>query len=143
MKKFLFIILAAMATFSMESCSKSNDKSVPVPVVTTQQKIQARWTLENYIYHEHGTNPVYDTTTVYTGTSSDYLDFKANGKVYYSLSEYSDSSTYSVIGDTTLFISQLGNYKILSLTDHALKLNFREDDAAIAGYFEETYNLNK
>lgn len=142
MKKLsLFLIVVILAGYIFVSCSKSNDNTTPPP--STSQRIQTKWTLESYVYHQYGTNPVQDTTEIYTGTANDYFDFKPTGTVNFSVASYSDSFTYAIVGDTSLIISQFGNYKIQALTDHTLKLYFRADDPAISGYFEETYNLKK
>ena len=143
MKKLsLFLIVILLAGYTFVSCSKGNDNTTPPPVTASQQ-LQAKWALESYVYHQYGTNPVQDTTEIYSGTANDFLDFKPTGKVNFSVASYIDSFSYALVGDTSLIIEQFGSYKIQALTDHTLKLYFRADDPAISGYFEETYNLKK
>jgi hypothetical protein len=141
MKKFsLFILSLLIVAYTMVSCSKSKDTT---PTQTTLQKIEGKWLLETFIYHEHGTqSPTFDSTDTYVGTASDYFDFKNNGQVYFSPT---DSSSYAVVGDTTLIITLIGDFKIQSLTDHILKLNHRENDptSTTGAYAEVTINLKK
>jgi hypothetical protein len=142
MKKLsLFLIAVILAGYTFVSCSKGED--ITTPPLTTSQQLQAKWTLESYVYHQYGTNPIQDTTEIYTGTGNDYFDFKPTSKVIFSVASYTDSFTYALVGDTSLIIEQFGNYKIQAITDHTLKLYFKTDDPAISGYFEETYNLKK
>jgi hypothetical protein len=139
MKKLsLFILSMLIVAYTMVSCSKSKDTT---PTQTTLQKIQSKWLVDNLVDHYH--DPSLDTTIITTGTASDYVDFRTDGKVYTSFSGSQDTSTYALVGDTTILITLIGNYKIQTLTDHILKLYGREDDPSTSAYFEETINLKK
>ena len=81
--------------------------------------------------------------TLIRGVAADYVDFRADGKVYSFTDGSADTSDYVLSGDTTIIITASGNLKIQTLTDHALKLYGREDDPSTSSYFEETINLKK
>ncbi|MEP6615939.1 MAG: hypothetical protein ABJA57_05140 [Ginsengibacter sp.] len=139
MKKLpLFIVSTLIVGYTMVSCSKSKDKTA---TQTTLQKIQAKWQVDNLIDHLH--DPTFDTTITSVGTASDYVDFRTDGKVYTFFDGSADTSTYALVGDTSILITLIGNYKIQTLTDHILKLYGREDDPSTSAFFEETINLKK
>ena len=126
-----------MLTFIFESCKKKD-------TATTLQKIQAKWSIESVIDHEHDPSSLpIDTTVTTLGVATDYIDFRSDGKVYSFFDGSADTSAYALSGDTSIIISTSGNLKIQSLTDHVLKLYEKEDDPSTSSYFEETINLKK
>lgn len=126
-----------MLTFIFESCKKKD-------TATTIQKIQAKWSIESVIDHEHDPSSLpIDTTVTTLGVATDYIDFRSDGKVYSFFDGSADTSAYALSGDTSIIISTSGNLKIQSLTDHVLKLYEKEDDPSTSSYFEETINLKK
>ncbi len=137
-KVFLFTISSLMLTFIFESCKKKD-------TTTTLQKIQAKWAIESVIDHEYdpSSSPADNTNTYQGVAATDYVDFRADGKVYSSLDGSADTSFYVLSGDTTIISDLLGSVKIQTLNDHALKLYGREDDPSTSSYFEETINLKK
>jgi hypothetical protein len=136
-KVFLFTMSAIMLTFIFESCKKKD-------TATTIQKIQAKWSIESVIDHEHDPSSLpIDTTVTTLGVATDYIDFRSDGKVYSFFDGSADTSAYALSGDTSIIISTSGNLKIQSLTDHVLKLYEKEDDPSTSSYFEETINLKK
>jgi hypothetical protein len=136
-KVFLFTMSAIMLTFIFESCKKKD-------TATTLQKIQAKWSIESVIDHEHDPSSLpIDTTVTTLGVATDYIDFRSDGKVYSFFDGSADTSAYALSGDTSIIISTSGNLKIQSLTDHVLKLYEKEDDPSTSSYFEETINLKK
>ena len=140
MKQLLsFAILAFFVTYIFESCKKS-DKKV---TLTTTQQVQAKWTLESLIDHEHVNSPVFDSTITTPGTAADYLDFRADGKVYSSLGGSLDTTTYAIVGDTSILIVSAGSYRIQTLTANAMKLYTKLDVPSWPGYIEEYINLKK
>ena len=75
MKKITsFFSLIAIAAILFSACKKSSSP-------TTLQRIQAKWGLQKEYYHDnYGGVDSRDTTY---GTSTDYADFRTDGKVYY------------------------------------------------------------
>lgn len=74
---------------------------------TTLQKIQAKWSVESIIDHEH--DPSFDTTITTQGVPADYIDFRNDGKVYSFLDGSRDTSAYALSGDTTISINLSGS----------------------------------
>ena len=126
-----------MVGYVFVSCKKSDKKTTQLTVL---QRIQAKWGIESVIDHEHLTAG-FDTTVTSAGTASDYVDFRSDGKVYFSFGGTSDTTTYALVGDTSILIQLVGTYKIQTLTDNQLKLYTKEEDAS--GYLEEYLNLKK
>ena len=139
-KAFLLVLSFILIAYVFVSCSKDK-KEIVTPPLTTLQKIQAKWLVESIVDHLH--DPTDDTTLIYDGVPSDYVDFKSNGKVYLDVGGSADTSTYAVVGDTSLLLTNYGTYKIQSLTDHILKLFVREDNTSTGFFIEETINLKK
>jgi len=137
-KAFALFITAIFIAYVFVSCSKSKDTTAQL---TVTQKIQNKWLVDNLVDHFH--DPTFDTTVISAGTASDYVDFRTDGKVYTFFDGSADTSTYAVVGDTSILITLIGNYKIQALTDHTLKLYGREDDPSSSAYFEETINLKR
>src|SRR5215203_1984341 len=110
-------VLLACSTIGlliMVSCTKEDKK-------TTDEKIQGKWQVESVVDHEHVSG--LDSTDTYTGTPNDYLDFHANGKLYYSWDGDTDSVGYTLQDDTKiLFDEGIGEFDIQTLTENTLKL---------------------
>lgn len=138
MKKFLTVI-CVLSILSIASCKK--DKKEEVVEKTTLEKIQAKWGLENITFKYTINSVPFDTTVIYNGVSSDYFDFRTDGKAYISVDGEPDTSVYALSGDSTILFEEFGSYKIQSMTDNSLKLfitDQNEDEIA-----EQTINLKK
>jgi len=129
------IILFACIALLGISCKK-NDPPQP----TTQSKIQAKWKLQSVVENDFYAGSAHVVT--FSG-ASDYADFRADGKLYsYSLGYY-DTSAYSIISDTKMWIDVSTDvYDIQTLNDTQLKLYIKEITAP-GEYTETTINCNK
>src|ERR1035437_6472679 len=111
MKKFITsIAIVALVTFYLPACKKSSDTQQPQ---TTLQKIQNKWLLVNVVQNDHYSGS--DNITTTPGTSTDYFDFRADGKMYISVVGYKDTVAYSLSGDTKILIGS-DTYDIKTLT---------------------------
>src|ERR1035437_4655151 len=103
MKKIITsIAIVTLITFCLPACKKSSDTQQPQ---TTLQKMQAKWQLETLFQNDHfsGTDHIMNIT----GTASDYLEFRTDGKSYYSIQGNKDTVTYSLVSDTQLLIEKI------------------------------------
>ncbi len=138
MKKFIAII-CVLPLLTIVSCKK--DEKEVVVEKTTLEKIQAKWGLENITFKYTISSIPFDTTAIYNGISSDYFDFRTDGKAYISVDGEPDTSVYALSGDSTILFEEFGTYQIQALTDNSLKLFTRDqDEDEIA---EQTINLKK
>ena len=120
MKKVLITVaVIAIVSLSFTSCKKEKAR-------TTSEKIVGVWHLNNYIYNEHYDGA--DHLENNSGGPNDTYEFKANGTVNSNVGGSSDSSSYSIVGDNKLLITEDENYDIKKLDDHNLVLYFKEMD---------------
>ena len=120
MKQILsFLAVITIVSLSFTSCKKEKAK-------TTSEKIVGVWHLNNYIYNEHydGADHLENTT----GGPNDTYEFKATGMVNANVGGAADSSSYNIVGDNKLVITEDENYDIKKLDDHNLVLYYKELD---------------
>jgi len=94
MKKLMVPAAMLAAVVMVVSCDKNKDK----PATTTLSKIQANWKVAS-IQLKLG-----EQDSTYTGATSDYVDFRTDGKVYTNVANEKDTSNYSVVNDTKLVV---------------------------------------
>ena len=140
MKKFITLIaIVTLFTFCLTACKKSSDTQQPQ---TTLQKIQNKWLLVNITDNHHYSGSDHITTT--PGTSTDYFDFRADGKIYYSIGTYKDTVTYSLPSDTKILINRIGTYDIKILTSNSFIIYQKNINANnVAEYDDETLTWTK
>jgi hypothetical protein len=139
MKKIITsIVIVTLVTMFLQACKKS-DTTTTLPQ-TTLQKIQAKWTLESIVENNYYSGSNHTNTT--TGTSTDYLDFKTDGKVYYSISGFTDVVTYSLINDTRILIDGTETYEIKTLTANSFVL-YQKTIRNATDYDEETIIMKR
>jgi hypothetical protein len=126
-------LLACLVLFAT-SCKKDD------PQLTTQSKIQAKWKIQSITENDYYSGSSHVVT--FSGPT-DYADFRADGKLYsYSLGYY-DTTAYSIISDTKMWIDVSTDvYDIQTLNDTQLKLYIKENTAP-GEYTETTINCNK
>jgi hypothetical protein len=138
MKKIITsIVVAILITFCLPACKKSSDTQQPQ---TTQQKIQNKWLLENIVDNFHRSGTDQSSTTI--GASTDYFDFRADGKIYYSISTYKDTVTYSLPSDTKILIDGTETYDIKTLTSNSFII-YQKKLLNCTDYDEETITWKK
>lgn len=139
------IVIALLSSFVLlVSCKKNKvEEVVVVPVKTTAQKVLGRWGITSVVLNEFYNNLPHINT--FNGTSTDYIEFKNNGKVLLNFAALGplDSTTYNVVNDSTLNIDGEPN-KIKELTDTKFVLYTKDVISTNPlEYDEQTINLKK
>jgi hypothetical protein len=124
---FLFIGIG------LASCKKNDTP------LTTQQKVLGRWSLLNIITNDHYAGADHSFTSA--GSTSDYFDFRSDGKLYFSFAGTIDTVAYSLSGDTKILIDGTELYDIKTLTSDSFVIYKKEYFGA--DYEEETINWKK
>ncbi|MES2430391.1 MAG: lipocalin family protein [Bacteroidota bacterium] len=133
-KRILF--LSTMIILILNACKKEE--------VTTQEKITARWKIQNI----EGASVSGSTTTSsnYVGLPSDYIDFRTDNKIYSSVNGTVDTASYAVSGNTITVTPDPGDaplvYEVKSVSNTDLQLYNRNTISATA-YTAITVNLKK
>jgi hypothetical protein len=137
MKKLITsITIVILFTIFLSACKKPND---PPATLTTLQKIQAKWQIETYAENDYYSGA--DHIQNKTGSTSDYLDFRADGKVYVSLFGTKDTSTYTLSGETKIIIDGASTYDIKTLTSNSFTIY--QKDISGSDFFEQTFTMKK
>ena len=140
MKKVITsIVIVTLVTMYLQACKKS-DTTAATSTQTVLQKIQYKWTLERIVDNNYYSGADHINTT--TGTSSDYFDFKKDGKVYFSFSGITDVVTYSLINDTQILIDGTETYQIKTLTANSFVL-YQKNIRNATDYDEETIIMKR
>jgi hypothetical protein len=127
--RFLFACIILLAI----SCKKDTPPS-------TQSKLQAKWKIQSVVENDFYLGSAHITTT--TGTT-DYADFRGDGKLYSYSQGFYDTSAYGIISDTKMWIDvNTDVYDIQALTDTQLKLYLKEVYSSTE-YTETTFNCSK
>jgi len=128
-KKITFALL--LFSLTLLSCKKDHEK-------TTQEKILGKWSIVSIVDNDFYSGSSHITT--YTGTTTDFIDFRNDGKASVSFAGYTNSSDYGLIGDTKIWIEN-DNYEIKTLTDNQLTLYSK--DTYGSDFYESTMSLKK
>lgn len=137
MKKKTFLLIASSLTL-LSACKKS-DSSSSQP--TTQQKIQAKWHYISTVINNYYSGSPHVVTL--NGNAADYADFRNDNKVYsYTAGAY-DTSAYTIINDTKMWIdTPQDEYEIKKLTTGDFIL-YNKETISATEYTETTITLNK
>jgi hypothetical protein len=130
--KHLFITSASISLLTLAACQKEEK--------TTAEKIQGKWRVETLIQHGHDADEEYSDTTY--GTASDYVDFRADGRMYSHVDNEYDTTNYAVQNDLKIVIDNEA-FSIQTLTDDVLKLYSRDSIPNSEIYYEIRINLKK
>ena len=134
-KNITSIVVVALITFYLSACKK-NDQ---LPQ-TTLQKIQNKWTLVNIVdnYRYFGSDHI--TTSLFAST--DYWDFRTDGKIYMSTGSL---NIYSLPSDTTKILISGWTYDIKTLTSNSFIIYLKEEgiNGRIYDFFEETMTFKR
>lgn len=136
MKKLINTLAVATLLFIGIAACKKSDTTQPQ---TTLQKIQAKWQLQTYYENDHFSGA--DHIKNSAGTTSDFLDFRTDGKVYTSLFGYRDTVNYRLTDDTHLLIDGVNNYEIKTLTSNSFTIY--QKDVSGSNFLEETITMAK
>ncbi|MGH2648787.1 MAG: hypothetical protein ACRDE8_14515, partial [Ginsengibacter sp.] len=118
----------------LPACKKSDKKQ------TTAEKIQSKWNVETDVINDHISDQ--DNISTYTGQPGDVVDFRADGKVYSTIAGWSDTSAYTLSGDTKISIEGAATYDITTLTPNSFVLHDKENMGG-SNFEEETLSLKK
>jgi hypothetical protein len=133
MKKLLFVAIASMALFS--ACKKKDVEK------TTAEKVVGVWKVSNFSFNDFNNNLNHFTS--YTGISSDYWDFRTDGKIYLQELGVKDTVLYSITSDTKM-VYDGDDCDIRTLTDNQLVIyNKYTETTSPLRYYESTFNLAK
>ncbi|NTE04388.1 hypothetical protein G6M24_45450 [Agrobacterium tumefaciens] len=137
MKTIKNTLIMFVALFSLVSCKKDE-----VVVQTTTQKIQVKWGIGTTINTEN-ILPAAKTTSSYKGISTDYFDFRTDGKVHIKQgSDPEEVLAYTIDSDTQITIDGTV-FSIQKLDDHNLTLYSKQLFKDGVSYTEDTFNLTK
>jgi hypothetical protein len=134
MKKIITsALLASLVIFYLPECKKSDKPQ------TTLEKIQGKWQLVSDVENDHIAGQ--DDITTYTGAPGDFLDFRADGKVYISIQGEQDTSTYTLSSDTKIVLDGTPS-DIITLTSNSFIIHDKEISGA-DDFHEVTITLKK
>ena len=133
--KHVFTALFGLMFFVFQACKKDAGKEN-----TTTQKIQAKWQVDNVVSNDHTDGVDHKTTA--SGNSTDYVDFRSDGKTYSNFQGTMDTSTYTILNDSKIIIGGTDTAIIQNLTDHVFIL-YQKITTSSTDYSEETLNLKK
>lgn len=138
MKKIITsVAVAILITFCLPACKKSSETQPPQ---TTLQKIQAKWQLQTWLDNDHYSGV--DHITNSTGGANDYLDFRTDGIVYFSLFGSKYTATYALSGDTKIVFGGTDTYDIKTLTSTSFIIYSKETFGG-TDYEEQTFTMKK
>ena len=96
------LIIISVSTAAILSCTKTGVNAGSMPGAKNTGSIQGKWSLKNDSIAE-GASQL--TGTKYTGTSTDYFDFRADNKLYIKEGAKLDTFNYQLSNDSDIFIS--------------------------------------
>ena len=138
--RFVVALIFASSLSLVSSCKKSDDKSSGATLV-------AKWNLSSIKFRSVITG-VKDTTENIPVSATDYLDFRADGKLYINLSAFSsiDTDAYVISGNKVITGDTLNGDKpdtftIQNLTASSVALYLKQVDTA--GFNEQTLSLSR
>jgi hypothetical protein len=131
MKKVLLLLIASVALST--ACKKKDVEKTPA------EKVAGLWNFNSLVFNEYYSNANHITTT--NGISGDYVDFRADGKVYSRMAGQKDTVAYSVVSAATLKVDGL-DYEIKALTDNQLVI-YNKTVVSSTIYDEGTLNLSR
>ncbi len=132
---FLLLVLISAILLLVVSCKKNNDTAK-----TTAQKIQAKWQIINIVSNDHS-NGMDDILTE-TGDPGDYFDIRSDGNLYTHFQGFSDTSSYTLLGDSKIIIDGTDTANFQGPADNSLTL-YEKSIIDPSEYLEATINLKK
>ncbi len=133
MKKIIkYPLLVILLVFIFAACKK---KQV---TLTTAEKVQGTWQLQNDIYHQHVGGVDYSDTTLGNGAT---IEFRSDNKAYSDFQGQKDTAVYTLTGDTQITLNGTDIYDIKTLTSSSFVLYSKKTQGA--DYYEETISLVK
>ena len=131
---FLLLVLISAILLVIVSCNKKNDTE------TTAQKIQTKWQIINFVSNDHSNGS--DDVVTETGAPGDYYDIRSDGNIYSHFQGSTDTSSYTLLGDSKLILDGKDTVNIQGLTNNALTL-YEKSIIDPSEYTEVTINLKK
>ena len=131
---FLLLVLISAILLVIVSCNKKNDTE------TTAQKIQTKWQIINFVSNDHSNGS--DDVVTETGAPGDYYDIRSDGNIYSHFQGFTDTSSYTLLGDSKLILDGKDTVNIQGLTNNALTL-YEKSIIDPSEYTEVTINLKK
>ena len=117
MKK-IFTAVFATATLLVVTTSCKKDKPL-----TTTQKIQNKWSIENLYYNDFYSGVNHINTN--SGLTGDYADFRVDSKVYSNINGTKDTMVYQINSDTKITIDG-SVFDIQKLTESSFVIYTKE-----------------
>jgi hypothetical protein len=132
--KHLLVAGASLGLLTLTACQKEEK--------TTAEKLQGKWQLESVFEHIYYDVDDEERDTAY-GTAADYLDFRADGKMYSFVGGDHDTTNYALQNDSKILIWDV-SADIHTLTKNTFKIYFKEIDPAYPDeYYEQTINMKR
>ena len=133
MKKLIYsLLIISILSLLFTACKKKEVE------LTTAEKVHGTWQLQTDIYHEMVGGVEFSDTTKGSGES---VEFRGNGYAYSNYQGQTDSSAYTITGDTQITLEGTGTFTIKSLTGNSFVLYMKESSGA--DFYEETISLAK
>ena len=124
-KGITFLLLSITVLFI--ACNKDDDEQ------TTAQKLMNKWSVSTIVEDNNG------TVSTYQAMPSDYIDYRADGKVYYNTFSSPDTFTYTILNDKYIVQDNSDTLEIKTLTSNTLVLYYHNTNNT----YKYTENLFK
>lgn len=136
-KTMLAALLLTAAILPFVSCKKGEPA---IDSRSVMEKLSGKWKLRSSVYDRFYSGVSHSMT--YTGTASDYADFRSDSRVYSFIDNSFDTSSYGFISPTKIYIDTFTNNFDITLTDVTLKL-YQKKFLTGGDYNESTVNLTR
>ncbi len=139
MKK-LFPLLAIMLV-AFAACKDDDTSTTPEPELTTAQKIQHKWNIDNIIdINYNGQTTTVESRDTFPPVTGDYIHFLANNTAEFKFDGDTDDVDYKIVNDQTLeFDGDV--FTIVTLTESLFV--FRYEDRASDPYYDNYVYLSR
>lgn len=146
--KYLLFALTAVITLWITACEKDSDDTINPQEEPNEEfvmptgeaaKILGKWQINSITVNNHRSGV--DHKETYTGTATDYVDFKTDGKLHTFAKGALDISNYTVRSAREITIDG-DPASVQTLTETRLVL-YSQDKTGTFGYTEITYDLKR
>lgn len=124
MKKLFPLLAIMLVTFA--ACKDDDTTTTPDPELTTAQKIQQKWNIDNIIdINYEGMTTTVESRDTFPPTTGDYIHFLTNNTAEFRFDGETDNVGYKIVNDQTLeFDGDV--FSIVSLTEKTFVFKFED-----------------
>lgn len=139
--KLLLVTLLTVSSLSFSAChkDKSDDADQVMSTEEVAAKIVGKWQINSLMYNNHYNG--IDHKETYTGSATDYVEFRSDGKMYTSFRGITDISIYKVKNSQVITIDD-DPASIQEISDTVLRL-YTKDETGSFGFTELMYSLKR